>query len=373
MKHRIPLRALVALALALLAACGEAQPVAELPTLPPQATPIPQPTVDRARLGPELRMFNWQDYIDPQVLADFQAEYGVRVTLETYQSNEELLVRLEENPGVYDLVVPGAFMADQLRERGMLAPLDRTAIPNLEHVGLVYQRTWSDPQGSYCAPYMWGPSGVAYNSDLVAEPTSWGALLNPVPALHGKVSLLDDQREVLGAALRYLGYSVNSASADELSRAQTLLAQNASHIRYTSDTDAIVDGLVSGELAIAHIWPGIALQAAARQPSIRYVIPREGTAMWQDCMAVTRDAPNPYAAHLFINFLNRPEVAARNATSLKYATTNTTAFPLLPPELKNSPALYPDPEVMLRLERVRPLGPVQQRYDRAWSELRQQR
>ncbi len=372
MTHRPLPRALAALALAL-AACGQAQPAAELPPLPPTATPIPQPVVDRARLGPELRMFNWQDYIDPRVLADFQAEYGVRVTLETYQSNEELLVRLEENPGVYDLVVPGAFMADQLHQRGLLATLDRTAIPNLEHVGLVYQQTWSDPQGNYCAPYMWGPSGVAYNSEQVAEPTSWGALLNPVPALHGKVSLLDDQREVLGAALRYLGYSINTENADELARAQTLLVQNAPLVRYTSDTDAIVEGLVSGELAIAHVWPGIALQAAALQPAIRYVVPREGTAMWQDCLAVTRDAPNPYAAYLLINFLNRPEVAARNATFLKYATTNTTAYPLLPPELKNSPALYPGPEVMLRLERVRPLGPIQQRYDRAWSELRQKR
>ncbi|GAB4109173.1 MAG: spermidine/putrescine ABC transporter substrate-binding protein [Roseiflexaceae bacterium] len=361
------------LALALLAGCGQAPPVTGLPPVSPQPSAIPQPVVDRARLGPELRLFNWQDYIDPQVLADFQTEYGVRVVQDIYRSNEELLAKLETTPATYDLIVPGAFMADQMRQRGMLAPLDRTVIPNLEQVGLVYQRTWFDPQGSYCAPYMWGSSGIAYNSDVVPDPTSWGVLLNPVPALHGKVSLLDDQREVLGAALRYLGYSLNTQSAEELGHAQLLLSQNARSIRYTSDSDAIVAGLVSGELVVAHTWPGPALLAAAQRPSIRYVVPREGAAMWQDCMAITRDAPNPYAANLFINFVNRPEVAARNAAFVKYSTTNTAAYPLLPPDLKNSPALYPDPEVMLRLERVRPLGAFQQRYDRAWAEVRRQR
>lgn len=350
-----------------LAGCG-APPRADLPA----ATALPAtPTVERARLSAELRIFNWQDYIDPQVIRQFEAEYGVRVTIDTYRSNEELLQKVQSDGSGYDLVVPSAYMAATMIQRKRLAPLDRSHMVNLGHVGLVFQDTWFDPQGRYCVPYMWGSSGIAYDSAVVPEPTSWGALLNPAPALKGRISMLDDQREVLGAALRYLGYSLNTASAQELGAALALLkAQRPSLLAYTSDAGLILDKLASGELVLAHVWAGTALQAAARRPSIKYVVPREGAVLWQDCMAVLQDAPHRYTAEVFLNFLNRPEIAAANASYLKYSTTNDAAFLLLPPELKRNTTLYPEPEVMLRLERIRPAGDAQQLYDRVWRALR---
>jgi spermidine/putrescine transport system substrate-binding protein len=371
----------------LLAACGgggAAQPTAAPPggtdSQPTAAPAAEQPTtasaeqpsapaggatdeleVDSSKLSEELHVYNWTDYIDPAILEDFEAEYGVRVVLDTYDSNEVMLAKVAPGNSGYDIVVPSDYAVQIMIAEQLIDPLDKTLIPNIEHIKPELLDLYYDQGNQYSVPYFFGITGVAYNkSQFPTPPDSWAVLFDPAQAeaYQGQFSMLDDERESPGAALRYLGLSVNETDPAALQQAQDLLTAQKPLVAAYNSAD-VNRKLASGEYVLAHAWNGQALQARlglgdefAGNPDIEFVIPKEGGVIWQDNLAILADSPNKYTAHVFINYLHRPEVAAKNEEYVQYLTPNQAAEPLLSEELQTlfAGGFAPSDETYQRLE-----------------------
>lgn len=324
---------------------------------------------DTSQLAEEIFLYNWSDYLDPAIKEQFEAECGVRVTETNYDSNETLLATLQAGGGEYDLVVPSDYMVQILIQEGMLMELDYSVIPNMQHIDEVNMNTYFDPDQKYTVPYFWGTSGFAVDTSVVTDYTdSWSVIFDPNSPYCGQISMLDDQRETLGAALMYLGYSINDTDPAHLEEAKNLLIEQSKCVKaYDSETNG--DLLVAGETALAHIWTGAALVAKSEKESIEYVIPKEGTTIWQDNLAVPVDAPNAYTAMAFINYLSDPEIAAQNAEYIMYASPNKTAKELIDPSML-SETIYPTGEMASRLQWIEDVGDALELYDRIWTEFK---
>lgn len=321
-------------------------------------------------LGAEtLNIYNWTEYMPDSILRDFEAEFGIRVVYDTYANNEEMLAKLLAGGlGQYDLIVPSDYMVGIMIEEGLLEEIDHSLIPNLVHLGKEYLDTPYDPGNRYSLPYLWGTTGIAYNTRYISEPiTSWNDLWNP--AYNRRVMLLDDSREVVGMALQALGYSANETSAAALRAARDKLAELAPRV-IAYDNGIGKDLLVSEEVWIAHAWNGDAALAMEENPHITYVLPKEGGVTWQDNLAIPKGAPNKRAAHLFIDFLYRPEISARLAQEFPFGTPNVAALELLPEEVRSNPAAYPDPEALAKAEWLVDVGEATEEYDRIFTETR---
>jgi spermidine/putrescine transport system substrate-binding protein len=328
--------------------------------------PPPLNEVASSAAGPleaELRIFNWSDYIAADTITRFEHEFGVHVTYDTYESNEEMVAKLVAGGGGYDIVAPTGYLIPVLVEGGLLQPLDHAVLGNWHHLLPIFVEAEADPGGRYSMPYQWGTTGLAYREDLVdATPDSWGDL-DRAP-LRGRVTMLDDEREVLGALLRYRGHSVNSTSRGELLRARDDALQFKSNLRaYLSAT--VKGQLISGDIALAQLWSGDTRQATLEDPRVRYVVPREGSLLSTDYLTIPRRAPNRRAAHAFLNFVLRPDVAAAIAEQTGYGPTNGAAIRLMA-----HPVLPPDAPTMARLEFQRDLGPATDLWDRVWTEVK---
>lgn len=354
--------AIVVLALTLLAACGGAGSGSEGGT-GSAGTAIP-PTVegvDRSRLSRELYFYNWSDFVDPKVLAQFEALYGVRVILDTYDSNEDMIAKLRAGNSGYDIVVPSDYAVTIMAAENLAAPLDKTLLPNLVHIDPDLLDQPFDPGNVVSVPYLYGTTGIAYNARFFPEGVdSWAALfdLEKIAKYRGKFSMLDDERETPGAALRYLGYSLNTTDPAILEQVKDLLIAQKPFLAAYNSADQNRK-LASEEYIIAHAWNGAALQARnglgdefSGNPNIRFVIPKEGGMIWMDNLVIVADSPNVYTAHVFINFLMDPQVAAQNAAWVGYLTPNQDAIPLLPEELRTlyAEGFAPDDTVRQRLE-----------------------
>jgi spermidine/putrescine transport system substrate-binding protein len=314
-------------------------------------------------LEPELNIYNWFDYIGPETIAGFEQEYGVRVTYDTYESNEEMLGKLMAGATGYDLVVPTGYQLPLLRERGMVARLDRTKLPNWGNLMPLFQSTPADPAGEYGVPWQWGITGIAYRADLLpSRPESWGAFLDGTAA--GKATMLDDGREVLGAMLRYRGHSLNSVDPGELDGARRdAIAAKTNLLAFM--TLALKGQLASGDVAMAQCWNGDARQAQRENPNIAFALPREGSLIFNDYMVLLTDAPHPAAATSFLNYILRADVGAAISEETGYGTPNRAAQ-----ERMRDPIPYPSAEELSRLEYQLDLGPATAVWDRIWTEVK---
>ncbi len=315
-----------------------------------------------------LHLFTWSDYTEETAVNQFEERFGVKVATDTFGSNEELLAKLQGGASGYDVVVPSDYMVSILIKQGLLAELDPAKIPNLAHVYKHLKGLYYDPQNAYSVPYLWGTTGIGYNADLVTPPPeSWQALWDP--RYKGKISLLNDEREVFGMALRAAGESLNATEPAKLGAAKArLMAQKALVKTYTSENyDQL---LVSGEVALAHGWSGTILRAAAERPSIKYVIPREGGTIWQDNLCVLTSSTHKDEAMAYINFLLEPKTAALITSKVKYASASEEARLFVPKEIAQNPAVYPPASVVARLEWIKDVGDAIKLYDRAWTELK---
>jgi spermidine/putrescine transport system substrate-binding protein len=376
----------------LLAACGEGAattaptadtaaapttaPAAEATTAPAtEATAAPAGgAVDKSRLSPELRVFAWGEYIPEDVPAKFEAEYGVKVTVDTYSSNEEMAAKIRAGNSGYDVVQPSDYMVALLAEGGYLAEINKANIPNIanlnpENMGLYY-----DPENKYSLPYMWGTTGIAYDTTQVTPaPDSWAALFDPaqVEKYKGRVSMLNDEREAIGAALRFVGKEINSTDPADLELAkQALLAQKPLLAKYNSDN--VYQDLASGEVVLAQSWSGYTGLAMIDNPNIAWVIPKEGGVIWQDNLAIVKGTPNQYTAEVFIDFLLRPDIGASIAEFTSFLSPNTRAEPLVSPELQELyKVLKPDAATLQRLEWLRK-GENATLYSDIWAAVKSQ-
>jgi len=304
-----------------------------------------------------LNVYNWADYIGPDTLAEFEAEYGIRVNYDVFDATAVVEARLLAGKTGYDVVLQALRYSSRLMKIGAFQPLDHEQLTlwgNLDPwvLGVMAQ---ADPGNRYGAPYMWGTTGFAYNVDSVLErmpdaPLDSAAMLfDPEVASRFAdcgISMLDESTSVIPLVMLYLGYDPHSMDPGQLAEAEAVLKSVRPYIRYFSSSRMIND-LPNGEVCLAMSWSGDYAQAQARaeeagvEINLAYTVPREGTVMWFDSMMIPADAPHPGNAHLFLNFLMRPEVIAPISNLTAYANANLASLPYLDPKIANNPAAYP--------------------------------
>lgn len=329
---------------------------------------------DASQLSDSVSFYNWGDYIDPDVLTAFTEECGVEVIYDTFSSNEDLLAKLQGGASGYDLIVPSDYMVTIMIKLGLLRELDHANIPNLANLAERFRTTPYDPDNQYSVPYQWGVAGIGYDADKVSEPpTSLAVFFDPAQAEAnaGKFSLLNDSRETIGAALKYLGYSMNSTDEAQLEEAKQVLLAIKPYV-LTFDSDTYSDLVVSGETNLSHGWNGGFAVAAADNPDrkITFVVPKEGLTLFTDNLAIPASAPNPYTAEVLINYLNDPEVAAKITNVTRYASPNEPALEFIDDDIKNDPSIYPPQEVLDNTEFIVDVGEATQLYERIWTEIK---
>ena len=314
-----------------------------------------------------LHVFTWANYVGDEIRTEFEREFGVRVGVDVFASNEDLLAKLKSGASGYDVIMPSDYMVAIMVKENLLSPLDRSKIPNFKNISEQFLDRDFDQGNRYTIPYTWGTAGIGYDSSVVKPPPdSLSALWDE--RYSGMFSMLDDQRESIGAALKLLGYSVNSTDLGELAEAKAKLIEQKPLVKqYKNEADQI---LGSGDVVMAHCWSGDAFRAAARRPSIKYVIPKEGATQFIDTVCIPVSAPHKALAAQFINYLLRPEINAKVTEFTKYGTCVPAAREHLPEALRNHPGIYPPAEVLNKLESLRDLGEFTRNYDRAWTEVK---
>jgi spermidine/putrescine transport system substrate-binding protein len=315
----------------------------------------------------ELNVYNWEDYFAPTTLVDFEREYGVKVNLQTYQDEEEMLSAVQSTPGGFDVIFPSDELVSRMIRLELLAPINHKNIPNLKNIDPMFLDLSYDPVNMYSVPYTWGVTGIAVNTKYVTQPVdSWGILWDA--NYQGRIAMLNNSYSVIGLTLKYLGYSLVSQDPAELEQARLKLLEQKPLIVGYLDPMTCINKLVSGEIWLAMAYNGDAMSAAENNPDISVVIPKEGTDFWLDCVAIPRDSPHKETAELFINYLLRPDVQAAISNYVRYATPNRAAIEagLITPEDLNNPAIYPPRE---GLESYRYPGEANPLYQSIWAEL----
>lgn len=328
----------------------------------------PAPEMDGAKKPVTLHFYTWSDYTEETVVREFERRFGVKVITDSFASNEELLAKMQGGATGYDIVVPSDYMVSIMIKQELLAKLDHAKIPNLGQVYKHLRGLYYDPLNTYSVPYLWGTTGLGYNAEVISTPPeSWQILWDE--RYKGRISLLNDEREVFGMMLHADGESMNTADPAKVERAKRrLMTQKPLVKTYTSENyDQL---LVSGEVVLAQGWSGTIMRAAAERPSIKYVIPKEGGTIWQDNLCVLKTSHHKDEAMAFINFLLEPRTAAQFTSKVNYASANAAARALLPKDIAENPAIYPSEETIARLEWIRDVGDAIRLYDRAWTELK---
>ncbi len=323
-------------------------------------------------LAKELHIYNWSEYIDPEIYDDFEQEFGVKVIEDTFASNEDLLAKLQAGATGYDIIVPSDYMVAIMIELDLLAEINYDNIPNFKNIDETFLNPPYDPDNKYSVPYQWGTTGIGYNVDLFEEaPDSWAYLFDPDMAAPyaGRMSMLNDSRESIGAALKYLGYSINSTNEQELEEAKQLLIQQKEWVS-AYDSDGFEDLLASGEVDIGHGWSGDYFAAAEEAEQVWYIIPKEGGVIWTDNLCIPKSPPSQYTAEVFIDYLLRPEVGAQITNYTWFGSPNKASEEFIDAEILEEPAIYPPPEVMDKLEFIRDVGEATAIYDRIWTEIK---
>ncbi|MDR3134800.1 MAG: spermidine/putrescine ABC transporter substrate-binding protein [Deltaproteobacteria bacterium] len=347
------------------AACGDGKQ--EKPEL---TAPTESATPTEKEPPRHLSIFIWSEYIDLEVIEDFEKTFNVKITLNHYESNEEMLSSLKlGREGAYDLIVPTTYFLPSLINQGLIQPLDKSLIPNIENLDPSFTNIEEDPGNKYSIPYQWGTSGLVVRAKPGQDyPHSFELLFKP-SVEKGNFIIFDTARDAIGAALKYLGYSANSIDKGQIQEAGELLKQAKNQPTFLSFSGG-VDGLASvmGNVAsIAQVYNGEAVKASLEDPGIQYIIPKEGCEIWLDIFAIPKGAKNIQVAHEFLNFILVPENAAKLAIFSKYATPNAKALELIHEEDRNNPGIYPSQQMRANMEYLKDLGPNGTIYEETWT------
>lgn len=317
----------------------------------------------------ELNIYNWGEYINPEVLKKFEQDTGIKVNLSTYSSNEEMLAKIQGGATGYDIVFPSVHMQDIMAKLDLLEKTDINQYEGFQNIDPAFLRAKSDPKGEYCLPYAWGTVGIMYNrTKLGKDITGWRDLIETVKAKNLKFTLLDDVREVMGVGLMLNGHSVNSTDSAELQQAADTIIEMKPYVAaFTYDSRPMV---VSGDVAAAHYFIGSMIDVFAHQKDLGYVIPEEGATMYQEDICVLKTAPNKENAIKFMQFYTQPEIPALNMAQQTNGTANMKARALTPDNIKNSEEINPPAETMKRLQIFQDLGKDIRQYDRLWTKIK---
>ncbi len=320
------------------------------------------------RTGPVLSVYTWADYIKPDLVKRFEEEHGCRVVIDTFESNEAMYAKLRAGATGYDVLTPTSYMVDVMRSQGMLLDLDPEYLPNLVHVDPEFLKFAIDKTMAYSVPYMQVVSGVAYLEGRVDAVRPTWAVFDRAD-LKGRMTMFNDMRETIGAALKFLGHSINTTDPGELEQAlEVLLRWKRNLAKY--DSEQYKNGLASGEFLLVHAWNGDILQVEKEVPEVRFVVPAEGTIVGFDDLVIPRGAVNVDLAHAFINFLHEPEVAAANTEFIRYLCPNKASYPYLGPAIRDNPAIFVAPETLAKSETIANLGEANALYVGIWDRLK---
>ena len=317
---------------------------------------------------PRLNVFNWSSYVAEDTIPGFEREYGVRVRYGVYESNEEMMAKVLTGNSGWDVVFPSNYFIDPMRENELLAPLDRPKLTNLANLEPQFRTPEWDSNVEWSVPYMWGASGILYNRSVEPEPRGWADMWSDRNS--GRMTMLDDPGEVLGASLKRLGYSLNSMDETELREAQREAIAQKRLLRAYLNAE-VRDQAVAGDVLMAQLWATSAEQAIAEAPHLAFVYPAEGFALYADNAVILRESRRQELAHAFIDYLLRPTVAAAIVLETMTATANGAARELLPATAGANPTIYPPPGVLARGEWFQPLPVSTQKLrDRLWTEIK---
>ncbi len=339
-----------------------------------------------------VHLYNWNDYVAEDTLANFQKSTGIRPVLDLYDANDVLEAKLFAGSSGYDVVFPTArpFGARHIKA-GLYQPLDKSKLPGLDKLDPAIMKSLEDldPGNKYLVPYMWGTTGLGVNTAKVkaalgadAPVNTWALIFDPEKAAKLKdcgISMLDEPSEAFSAALAYLGKDPNSRAEDDVKAATELLNKARPNIRYFHSSQFISD-LANGDLCVAHGYSGDILQAKSRAEEakkgveVSYNIPKEGAVLWTDVMAIPKDAPNPAAAHAYIAYILDPKVVAEISNFVFYANPNSDSTPFLDEALRSDPGIYPTPEVKAKLfVMATPSDKEMRSLNRLWTRIKAER
>lgn len=317
-------------------------------------------------------VYNWGEYLDPEVLTLFEQETGIDVVYEEFETNEILYPKISSGAIAYDVICPSDYMIQRMIENNLLAEINFDNIPNVKNIGKDYmeQSRQFDPENKYSVPYCWGTVGILYNKTMVDEPiTSWSVLWDE--KYKDNILMQDSVRDAFGVTLKYLGYSLNSTDLDELTEARDLLIKQKPLVQ-AYVIDQVRDKMIGNEAAIGVIYSGEAIYTQMENPDLEYVIPEEGSNIWIDSWVIPKNAENKENAEEFINFLCRPEIALMNFEYITYSTPNSEARKLIEDEaIRNSEIAFPDLSKYDNLETFQYLGTeADQTYGELWNQVK---
>lgn len=322
----------------------------------------------------QVIVYNWGEYLDPEVITLFEKETGINVVYEEFETNEIMYPKVQSGAIAYDVVCPSDYMIQRMIENDLLAELNFDNIPNVKNIGQEYfkQSRQFDSENKYSVPYCWGTVGILYNKTMVDEPIdSWSVLWDE--KYIDNILMQDSVRDAFAVALKYKGHSLNSTDLDELEEAKELLIEQKSLVQ-AYVIDQVRDKMIGNEAAIGVIYSGEAIYTQLENPNLEYVIPKEGSNVWIDSWVIPKNAKHKENAEAFINFLCRPDIAKMNFDYITYSTPNTAARELIEdPAIRNSKIAFPDASELERCETFQFLGDKNDAiYNKLWREIKSQ-
>lgn len=336
-----------------------------------ETTPESSSSESTAAGGDTLYVYTWADYANEDVFKRFTEKTGIKTVVDVYDSNETMLTKLQAGGGnQYSIIYPSDYIVQQMVESNLLTKLDPAKLKGVDNIMDRWKNPVYDANSAHSIPFNWGTTGLLYNTELIkTEPTDWNFLWDNKETLAGKLTLLDDVRETMGMVLKSLGYSLNTTDPAQLEAAYKKLLELKPAVT-AFQTYGWEDQLIAGDLAMCMSYSTLGNSLPPDHPQLKYVIPKSGTSIWTDTIAIPVKAPNLEAAYAWINFVLEPENAVFAADKMKLGTPNKAAFDLLPANVKSNTNLYPTAEMIANGEGLAPVGDTLKLYDKYWTEVR---
>ena len=319
----------------------------------------------------EVYVYNWGEYIDPEVITMFEDETGIKVIYDEFETNEIMYPKVETGASAYDVICPSDYMISKMIENDLLQEINFDNIPNYSNIGASYieQSKEFDPENKYSVPYAWGTVGILYNKTMVDEPVdSWNILWDE--KYSGNILMQDSVRDTFMIPEKILGYSINTVDDDELNAAKDMLIEQKPLVQ-AYVVDQARDKMIGGEAALSAMYSGEYLYCKNENEDLEYVVPKEGTNVWIDSWVIPKNAPNKENAEKFIDFLCRGDIAKMNFDYITYATPNTAALELIDEDIRNDKALFPDLTELNNLSTYVYIGEDgDEKYNDLWKEVK---
>ena len=315
-----------------------------------------------------LHVYTWSDYVKPELITRFETENKCKVVIDTFDSNEAMYAKLKAGATGYDLITPTSYMVSLMWNQDMLQPLDRVLLPNVANVDPDYLAIAIDKTMTYSVPYMLTNTGIAYLKSKVEnfEPT-WGMFARD--DLKGRMVMLNDMRETIGAALKFLGFSLNSTDPEELEAAKAIVLRWKGNLA-KFENEQYKTGIASGEFLLVHGYSGDILQVQAENDDIAFAMPREGGVISCDDLVIAKSAKEVKLAHAYINFMHDPAVAAENTEFIQFLCPNKASYAFLGAEILENPGIFLAPEIQAKCEILADLGEKNALYVKVWDEIK---